>query len=99
MGELMDDPLEDIWFVPKMYYRLSRVKMYLADNRSYYLGFEVTYSLQEMDGLDESWPSEITHLFGKVKPTEESIDLTADLEQLSLCTDRCHKGFRFKPYR
>ena len=103
-GEIGENPEEDIWFVPKRFYQLSKVEMWLDERIS--SGFKVTYSLPESDDFDESWPEEISHMFGyDYVPTTQEVALTTDLESMRFCIDTWQKvaiyrdveGLQFKP--
>ena len=56
-------PFEDTWYVPRMFYRLTKVKMWKNDiNTS---GFMVTYERPDSDEFD-GWPLVLEHMFGSV---------------------------------
>ena len=59
VGEVLDDPEQDEWYVLKQGYRLSKVEMWKDQYNTY--GFEVTYTPEIPDAV--GWYPE-THLFG-----------------------------------
>ena len=74
---MLNNPEDDIWWVPYRYYRLTKIKMY--KNSANTSGFEVTYEPPDTDEF-VNWPTE-TRLFGYDSETieEEEIEFEFDL--------------------
>ena len=60
-GNVRENDVEDIWYVPKQFYMLSKVELH--SSRSYTSGFTVTFARPD-DAYFEGWPEELTHSFG-----------------------------------
>ena len=86
-GFIQLHPLEDTWYVPRMFYRLTKVKMWKNDiNTS---GFKVTYERPDTPEFG-GWPLTLEHMFGSVLELNvpEEIDLDKDLQGIAVCIDQ-----------
>ena len=92
VGEVLDNPESDEWYVPKQGYRLSKVEMWKDQYNTY--GFEVTYT-PEIPGA-VGWEPE-THLFGTKDrdDNQESIEIDYQLAALGTCVDTEHSNPKY----
>ena len=85
-GHVQENEVEDIWYVPKQFYRLSKVELH--STRSYTSGFTVTFTRPD-DAYFEGWPEELTHTFGSTVANDfsKSVELDQDLASMILCVE------------
>ena len=78
-GTVLDNSYEDVWYVPRRPYMLTKVEMW--KDRGTTTGFKVTYTLTS-DGSFVGWPEEETHMFGfeDLSSHYAEVELTRDLQ-------------------
>ena len=77
---------EDSWYVPRNFYRLTKIEMWKNEKSTQ--GFKVTYTRANYEYCRD-WPEELTHTFGSddtdLSTDYISLDFDTDLSRLDLC--------------